>query len=123
MPDQIQPSGGATSGAVKDLVFIGLNKRVVALDRYTGEMKWEWKAPQGTGYVTLILDGDRIIVSVNGYIYCLDPVYGQEVWNNPMKGYGVGVASITSVSAQPSSDPNVAAAALIAAQSQAAASA
>ena len=26
----------------------------------------------------------------NGYIYCLDPLTGEILWHNPMKGYGVG---------------------------------
>lgn len=80
-----------------DLVFIGLNKRVIALDRYSGEVAWDWKAPEGTGFVALMLDGDRLIASVNGYVYCLDPLFGQEVWRNPLKGFGVGVTSVTSI--------------------------
>jgi len=36
------------------------------------------------------LDGDRLIVSTNGYIYCLDPLTGVIRWHNPLKGYGGG---------------------------------
>jgi outer membrane protein assembly factor BamB len=86
-----------TERTIRDLVFAGFNRRVLALDRYTGEIVWKWKAPEGTGFVTVMLDGDRLIVSVNGYMYCLDPLFGQVVWNNPLKGLGVGVTSLTSV--------------------------
>jgi outer membrane protein assembly factor BamB len=83
--------------AAADLVFVGLNKKVIALDRYSGELVWEWKAKKGTGFVTLLLDGDRLIASVSGYIYCLDPVFGQEVWSNPLSGFGTGYTSLASV--------------------------
>jgi outer membrane protein assembly factor BamB len=43
-----------------------------------------------SGYVTLLLDGDRLIASTNGYIYCLDPRTGQTLWYNPLRGYGMG---------------------------------
>ncbi len=88
-----------------DLVFVGFNSRVVALDRYSGEIVWDWKAPDGSGYVSVQIDGDRLIAGVNGYVYCLDPIYGQEVWRNPMKGFGLGVTSIASVKGSTSSDP------------------
>jgi outer membrane protein assembly factor BamB len=79
-----------------DLVFVGFNSRVIALDRYTGEKVWDWKSPQGSGYVTIMVDGDRLVVSVMGYTYCLDPIFGQEVWRNPLEGLGIGVATLAS---------------------------
>src|SRR5437764_15336314 len=74
---------------IDQLVFIGLNGYALALDRDTGEIVW-YNSQMKSGYVTLLLDGDRLIVSTNGYIYCLDPLTGQIRWNNPMKGYGSG---------------------------------
>lgn len=79
-----------------DLVFTGFNKRVAAVHRETGELVWEWKAPQ-SGYVTLLLDGDRLIVSVNGYLHCLHPLTGQRLWTNDLPGFGTGVATLASV--------------------------
>ena len=56
------------------------------------------------GYVTFVLDGDRLIVSTNGYIYCLNPLTGAIVWHNPMTGYGAGaptsLASVRGFSSQ-----------------------
>src|SRR5947207_1461134 len=71
------------------LIFVGLNGYAVALDRDTGDIVWS-NNQMKSGYVTLLLDGDRLIVSTNGYIYCLDPLTGEILWHNPMKGYGVG---------------------------------
>ena len=76
------------------LVFVGFNKRVAALDKKTGEIRWQWKAPEGSGYVSLLLDGDRLFVSVVGYTYCLNASTGEQVWFNPMKGFGTGVTSL-----------------------------
>jgi len=88
-----------------DLVFVGVNKRVAALDRNSGCLVWQWQAPTRwrIGYITLLLDGDRLVVSVNGYIYCLDPATGSQLWNNDMAGFGTGVASIASVQGQATS--------------------
>ena len=74
---------------IDQLIFVGLNGYAVALDRDTGQIVWSNNRMK-SGYVTLLLDGDRLIVSTNGYIYCLDPLTGEILWHNPMTGYGVG---------------------------------
>ncbi len=73
--------------ALDQLVFVGLNGYAVALDRDTGEIVWS-NDQLKSGYVTLLLDGDRLIVSTGGYLFCLDPLTGEILWHNPMKGYG-----------------------------------
>jgi outer membrane protein assembly factor BamB len=93
------PSQPSSDRSIGDLIYLGLNSRVVALDRYTGEIVWTWKSPEGSGNVLVMVDADRIIASVMGYMYCLDPLFGQEVWRNQLKGYGVGIPSIASVNA------------------------
>ncbi len=103
-----------------DLVFVAFNSRIAAMDRYTGEIVWDWKSPKGSGFVSLLLDGDRLMASVNGYTYCIDPLYGQTVWNNNMPGFGMGTPSLASIHGSSSSD---AAAKLIAAERGAAAAA
>jgi outer membrane protein assembly factor BamB len=80
----------------KDMIFVGFNSRVVALDRDYGDVVWQWKAPKGSGYVAVLLDGDRLIVSVNGYMYCLDACTGDQKWFNPLSGTGVGVPCLAS---------------------------
>lgn len=82
---------------LEDLVFVGFNSYVVALDRYNGELVWKWRSPSGSGYTTVLLDGDRLIVSVVGYTYCLDPQTGRQVWVNELAGFGTGVATLASL--------------------------
>ena len=88
-------TGSQRDVQIGDLVFVGFNRRVIALDRYTGEMVWWWKAPR-SGNPVLLLDRDRLVVSINGYMYCLDPVFGQLAWSNELKGMGLGIPTLAS---------------------------
>ena len=85
--------------AVDQLIFVGLNGWVAALDRDSGEIVW-YNSELNSGYTTLLLDGDRLIASTNGYLYCLDPQNGKIVWKNPMTGYGTGIVHLVSVRGQ-----------------------
>lgn len=82
-----------------NLVFVGLNSRVAALDNRNGRMAWMWRAPKPwRGYVSLLLvDKGRLIVSVNGYTHCLDPESGEELWSNSLPGFGMGVTALAAL--------------------------
>ena len=81
------------------LIFVAFNRRVAALHRDTGAVIWSWKSPRGSGFPAMLLEPDRLVVSVNGYVYCLDPQTGRERWSNSMKGHGWGVANLASYNA------------------------
>ena len=81
---------------ITDIIFTGFNRRVAALHRDTGNILWQWKAPKGSSYVSLLLESDIMVVSVDGYMYGLDPLSGRELWYNPMDGFGTGVTSLVS---------------------------
>jgi outer membrane protein assembly factor BamB len=85
--------------SLEELVFVGYTGRVSALNRNDGTIVWSWNAGRvfTAGYVTLLLDGELLIVSVNGYMYGLDALTGEQLWYNEMKGCGTGVASLASV--------------------------
>ena len=104
---------------IDQLVFVGLNGYALALDRDSGDIVWS-NNQMKSGYVTLLLDGDRLIVSTNGYIYCLEPLTGQVLWHNPLKGYGAGApTSLISARGQSSQTLISQAAAVRATQQQA----
>jgi outer membrane protein assembly factor BamB len=86
---------------VDQLIFVGLNGYALALDRDTGDIVWS-NNRLTSGYVTMMLDGDRLIVSTNGYMWALDPLTGNILWHNPLRGYGVGAAHLCSVRGQSS---------------------
>jgi PQQ-like domain len=81
----------------ENLVFVALNGRVVALHRNSGKIRWRWQAAKAGAYMTLLPDRDRLVVSAGGYIYCLDTLTGEELWDNPLTGFGVGVAALATV--------------------------
>ena len=94
-----------------NLVYIGFNSQVVALDKRNGEIVWDWKAPRGRGYVSLLLlDERQLIASVVGYTYSIDALTGKEQWYNELTGYGAGVVSIAALNRSNPHDTLVAAA-------------
>ena len=97
MPRRDTGMGGGHLRQLGNLVFVGLNSKVIALDRETGELIWKWKSPKGSGFVTLLLDGDQLIAAVSGYVSCLAPQTGELIWHNPLKGLGNGYTSLVSV--------------------------
>ena len=118
--DTAEPAQPAEPISVLDVVYLGFNLRVLALDRLTGEIAWEWKSPKGSGFVSLLLDADLLIASVNGYTYGLNPTTGEQLWFNPLKGYGFGTPCLASMRGNSGS---AGAAAIIAQQHAAAAAA
>jgi outer membrane protein assembly factor BamB len=84
---------------VDQLIFVGLRGYVIALNRDDGAIVWS-NDDLKSGDVSLLLDGDRLVVSVNGYLYCLDPLTGEMRWQNPLHGYGVGIAHLVSCRGQ-----------------------
>ena len=106
--------------SIEDAVFMGFAKQVFAIDRYDGTIQWEWKAKRGSGFVSLMLDGDRLIASCHGWTWCLDPLSGAEVWHQPFKGKGTGIPTMVSTRSDSSGGAQ---AAQIAAQQAAAAAA
>ena len=99
---------------INNLVFVGLNSHVAALDCNTGETVWEWRAPKpiSRGYVCLLLlNEQRLIVSINGYTYCLDPLCGEARWYNELAGFGSCVTSIAALGRHGSHDSLLGAAA------------
>lgn len=101
---------------ISDMVFTGFNRRVAALHRLTGQIVWQWKAPKGSSYVSLLLEQDLLVVSVDGYMYGLDPLTGGQLWYNSMDGFGSGVTSLVSVNGAASNSVSIAAAQIAARQ-------
>src|SRR5262249_28715637 len=81
---------------IEQLIYLGFRGYVVALDRDTGEIVWSINNLE-SGYVALLVDGDRLIASINGYTYCIDPRTGEIMWRNALSGYGVGAPTLASL--------------------------
>jgi hypothetical protein len=101
-PPAPHPPAPRPRASIDDLIFVGLNGYALALDRDTGDIVWENRKMR-SGYVSLLLDGDRLIVSTNGYMYCLDPRDGSILWHNPLSGFGTSPTAVISRRGQSSS--------------------
>jgi outer membrane protein assembly factor BamB len=76
-----------------ELLFVGIKGSVVALNRSTGQQVWTTHL-KGSDFVNVMVDNGRIVASCHGEVFCLDPVTGNGLWHNPLKGFGIGVATI-----------------------------
>jgi len=75
------------------LVFIGIKGSVIALNRATGQQVWATHL-KGSDFVNVVLLDGAVLASCYGEIFCLDPLTGRTLWHNPLKGFGVGLATI-----------------------------
>jgi hypothetical protein len=78
---------------ISNLAFIGIKGSVIALDNATGEQVWI-RQLRGSNFVNVVLQNEFILASCDGEIFCLDPFTGDMRWHNPLKGFGLGLASI-----------------------------
>lgn len=76
-----------------DLVFIGIKGSVIALARATGQQVWATHL-KGSDFVNVVLQNGAILATCCGEIFCLDPLKGEGLWHNPLKGFGMGLATI-----------------------------
>ena len=76
-----------------DLVFIGIKGSVVALDCATGQQEWATHL-KGSDFVNVVLLDGAVLAACYGEIFCLDPLTGNALWHNPLKGFGTGLATI-----------------------------
>ena len=76
-----------------DLLFIGIKGSVLALDRATGQQVWATHL-KGSDFVNVVVQDGTVLASCYGEIFCLDPFTGNARWHNPLKGFGLGLATI-----------------------------
>jgi outer membrane protein assembly factor BamB len=79
--------------AALNLVFVGLNGSVAALDSSTGTRIWVTKL-KGSNFVNVLHVLNELYATTKGEVFCLDPATGQIRWHNPLKGMGMGLVSI-----------------------------
>ncbi len=79
-----------------DLIFVGIKGSVVALNSSTGEQVWATHL-NGSGFVNVVLQDEAVLASCGGEMFSLDPLTGNGHWHNPLKGYGIGLATIATV--------------------------
>jgi outer membrane protein assembly factor BamB len=76
-------------------IYAAFNGRVFALDRRDGSILWRWETPKGN-FVTLLPDGDQLLVCSDGYLWALRAEDGLCLWSQPFKGEGTGIPFLAS---------------------------
>jgi outer membrane protein assembly factor BamB len=46
-------------------------------------------------FVNVVLDDGKVLATSRGEIFCLDAMSGRVLWHNPLKGFGRGLATMT----------------------------
>ena len=85
-----------------DVIFVGIKRCVLAVEKSTGKIVWEARlsdATMGDTFVNLFLDAGCIYAQTKGALYCLDAATGRKRWENPLTGYGYGIATFASATA------------------------
>ena len=49
---------------------------------------------KGSDFVNVVIQDGAVLASCYGEIFCLDPLTGDALWHNPLKGFGLGLATI-----------------------------
>jgi outer membrane protein assembly factor BamB len=81
------------SALSKSLILTGIKGHVIALDKATGREVWRIKLKRAD-FVNLLTDGNHVFAATSGEVFCLDGATGSILWNNPMKGLGLGLVSL-----------------------------
>lgn len=86
---------------MKDLLFIGSNGWVSAIDPDSGEELWRTALESGflsktsCQDVCVLEDQGRVYAGSYGKLYCLDGKSGQVLWTNDLKGMGYNDVTIS----------------------------
>jgi len=86
-----------------NLIFIGTKGTVVAIDRETGEVRWESEL-KGSDFVNVVLQDGELYASSKGRLYRLDPATGKIHWCNELPGLGYGLVTIAGSTIVPAAE-------------------
>ncbi len=85
---------------MRDVIFVGSNSEIRAVDRATGRDLWRHRLPvrflSGRHFVTLLCEEGVLYAAANGHLYALDPSTGREIWHNQLEGMGHGHVMLAS---------------------------
>jgi outer membrane protein assembly factor BamB len=84
---------------ISEMIFTGIKGSVVALDRATGKQVWVARL-KSYDFVTVMVDEGKVYAACCGEVFCLDPQTGAILWHNSLKGFGTGIVSLATATAQ-----------------------
>ncbi len=81
-------------------LYIFCTGRVAAIDKKTGELRWEVKLKTlskkiyASAHGTIVEEGEKLFIGCSGFLICLNKKDGSLLWMNELKGWGYGFVSI-----------------------------
>ncbi len=91
--DALNPEGLELPGRVlasplagEDLVYVGAERTMLALDKQSHQLRWSFDTGQSIWSRPLLLDGQLIFTSLDHHLYALDPASGSEIWRLNLNG-------------------------------------
>lgn len=80
----------------RNFIFIGTYGHVAALRKKSGKKVWCTSLPK-TGYsvVSILVEDETLFCASGGRVFALDPVTGEILWSNGLRGLGMGGVFIT----------------------------
>lgn len=86
---------------IEHYIYILSNGRVAAIDKKSGDIKWEVKLSKlvkssGISYSIgqIVQEGEKLFIGISGIIVCLNAKDGSLIWKNELKGWGYNFVSI-----------------------------
>lgn len=73
-------------------LIVGVGSHAVCINFDTGEELWRTKL-KSSSFVTIHVDGARVLAGAGGELFCLDARSGTILWHNKLKGLGFGVVT------------------------------
>jgi outer membrane protein assembly factor BamB len=73
-----------------EILYAGVGKTVMAVDRFSGRPVWRVKLPRLLGgHISMVLPhGNELYVGRGAYVYCLDRFTGRVLWERGMGSMG-----------------------------------
>jgi len=92
---------------ISEMIFTGIKGSVIALDRATGKQVWVARL-MSYDFVAVMVDEGKVYAACCGEVFCLDPEMGDVLWHNGLKGFGTGIVSLATATAQSTESPMLA---------------
>ena len=94
-----------------DILIVGTRGYLLAFEKCSGNPVWKYQFEKsawatGSGFVSTLVDGDKLFAGCYGKIYCFDLVKGALLWQDNLKGNGFGVVSFAVQGASSNPMPN-----------------
>lgn len=90
-----------------DKLYLGIQGKVVCLNKQNGDIVWSTKIKSSSGAVTnVFLDDGCVYAYSGGHLFCVDAKSGEIKWENSLSGYGYGPCIIASDSQNSSAIAN-----------------